>query len=61
MKRHQLFVDLKINRKSGPFSDHLREMIKTFEEDGYTEVEVYQVVKVDEGEYLIIFHVSSEE
>jgi hypothetical protein len=36
-------------------------MIKTFEEDGYTEVEVYQVVKVDEGEYLIIFHVSSEE
>ncbi|CAJ1002320.1 hypothetical protein [Brevibacillus aydinogluensis] len=61
MKRHQLFVDLKINKKTGPFSDHLREMIQTLEEDGYIDVEVHQVVKVDKGEYLIIFYVSSEE
>ncbi|NNV01697.1 hypothetical protein ETC00_03325 [Brevibacillus sp. MCWH] len=60
-ERHQLFVDLKINKKTGPFSDHLREMIKTFEDDGNTEVEVHQVVKVDKGEFLIILNVSSEE
>ncbi len=32
MKRTQLFVDLKMNRKTGPFSDLLREMIQTFQE-----------------------------
>jgi hypothetical protein len=36
-------------------------MIKTFEDDGNTEVEVHQVVKVDKGEFLIILNVSSEE
>lgn len=61
MKRKQLFVDLKINRKTGQFSDLIREMIQTFKEDGYSEVEVSQVVKIDNNEYLLIFNVLSNE
>ncbi|MGZ0050248.1 hypothetical protein [Brevibacillus gelatini] len=57
MKRKQLFVDLKINRKTGQFSDLIREMIQTFKEDGYTEVEVLQIVKINSKEYFIIFNV----
>ncbi|EJL41933.1 hypothetical protein BAG01nite_13710 [Brevibacillus agri] len=61
MKRTQLFVDLKMNRKTGPFSDLLREMIQTFQEDGYAEVEVSQEVKIDNNEYLIIFNAMANE